>query len=626
MAALETNYIKSETAGGPVPVTEDHEHHPCGMQLQQQHPQQEHNDDFSESWPATTIENLDALASDLADNAFPISRLEPWRFWTLSLGVGLGLFLAMLDSSIVATCLLTIGHELGSLELINWVALAYTLAYLSCAVIFARIADIVGRRNAYLAAFVIFFGSSIGCGFAQSLHQLIALRATQGIGGSGLYSLSMIIWPELSPIHLKRHIASLAGVVIGMAGVLGPILGGVLTKYASWRWIFWINGPIGFVSMAIFAMTWPKEKYLPSIQRRPWSSLDIVGSVLLIAAAALVTFAFQNAGVNPNQWDHATFLAPLLAGIFSWVMLFLWQAIVERRWMHIMPAFPLVLLRNHVYASAALTALFMGFPFFAVIFSFPLRLQIVNGKSGLIAGVMLLPLLAGVSFGSVLTGIVNIKRNRLCETLVVASGLMVIGCGLESTLSDSAKLEAKALGFLPFVGLGLGLAASATTILASTEAPPSDHAASQGIIAQARVLGGSIGIAASSAILARQELSELGAVITTAVPADLTGSSPAAIALRETFNQAYTETMRVCAIVSAVALLLACGTFTRGRIPIMAMLQERLQQEAAQRAKLAVLNAKTSPAARVRSRHSTPQMISAAEMSMSETKEEATQI
>lgn len=155
--------------------------------------------------------------------------------------VGLGLFLAMLDSSIVATSLLTIGRELGSIELINWVALAYTLAYLSCAVIFARIADIVGRRNAYLAAFLIFFGFSIGCGFAKTLHQLIALRALQGIGGSGLYSLSMIIWPELSPIHMKRHIASLAGVVIGMAGVLGPILGGLLTNYVSWRWIFWIK-------------------------------------------------------------------------------------------------------------------------------------------------------------------------------------------------------------------------------------------------------------------------------------------------------------------------------------------------------------------------------------------------
>ncbi|CAK7227075.1 hypothetical protein SCUCBS95973_006418 [Sporothrix curviconia] len=577
----------------PAPDTEDESHQHL-HEKQQHHQHHQHHrqntaeDTAADSRPAIITDDVEAAAAapagDVAGNDFPISNLAPWRFWTLSLGVGLGLFLAMLDSSIVATSLLTIGRELGSIGLINWVALAYTLAYLSCAVIFARIADIVGRRNAYLAAFVIFFSFSIGCGFAKTLHQLIALRALQGIGGSGLYSLSMIIWPEVSPIHMKRHVASLAGVVIGMAGVLGPILGGLLTNYTSWRWIFWINGPIGFFSMAVFALTWPNEKYLPTIQRHPWSSLDIVGSVLLIAAAALVTFAFQNAGVNPDQWNQSIFLAPLLTGIFCWVALFTWQAIVEKHWTHIMPAFPLKLLRNHVYASATLTTLFLGFPFFAVIFTFPLRLQIVNGESGLMAGVMLLPLLAGVSFGSAITGFINMKQNRLFETLVVAGALMVIGCGLETTLSDSATLEAKALGFLPFIGLGLGLGAAATTILASTEAPPGDHAASQGVIAQARVLGGSIGIAASSAILARQEMSKLGTVITTDVPADLTGNSPAAILVRQVFTQAFTENMRICAIASAASMILACGTYTRGRRPILAVLEERVQQEASKQA------------------------------------------
>ncbi|KAL1893194.1 hypothetical protein Sste5346_006626 [Sporothrix stenoceras] len=578
MAAIETTSIESVSSIAPTPKLESEG--VFGSPVRQKGEQMTDN-----NHPTTTttddIEATAAAPTGASDNEFPISNLAPWRFWTLSLGVGLGLFLAMLDSSIVATSLLTIGRELGSIELINWVALAYTLAYLSCAVIFARIADIVGRRNAYLAAFVIFFSFSIGCGFAKTLHQLIALRALQGIGGSGLYSLSMIIWPELSPIHMKRHIASLAGVVIGMAGVLGPILGGLLTNYVSWRWIFWINGPIGFFSMAVFALTWPNEKYLPVIERHPWSSLDIVGSVLLIAAAALVTFAFQNAGVNPDQWNQAIFLAPLLTGIFCWAALFSWQAIVEKRYKHIMPAFPLKLLRKHVYASATLTTLFLGFPFFAVIFTFPLRLQIVNGKSGLMAGVMLLPLLAGVSFGSALTGFLNLKHNRLFETLVVAGGLMIIGCALETTLSDSATLEAKALGFLPFIGLGLGLGASATTILAATEAPPGDHAASQGIIAQARVLGGSIGIAASSAILARQEMAKLGTVITTDVPADLTGDSPAAILVRQVFTQAFTENMRICAIVSAAAMVIACGTYTRNRQPILAVLEERARQEAA---------------------------------------------
>lgn len=357
------------------------------------------------------------------------------------------------------------------------------------------------------------------------------------------------------------------------------------------------SGPVGFFSMAVFALTWPDEKYLPTIERHPWKSLDVVGSLLLIAAAALVTFAFQNAGVNPDQWSQAVFLAPLITGIFCWGALFAWQRYIEVHHLHIMPAFPLRLLRDHVYASATVATLFLGFPFFAVIFTFPLRLQIVNGKSGLMAGVMLLPLLAGVSLGSSLTGLVNVKHNHLFETLVIAGALMIVGCGLETTLSDSPTLEPKALGFLPFIGLGLGLGASATTILAATEAPPGEHAASQGIMAQVRVLGGSIGIAASSAILAQQEMAKLGMVITSDVPVDLTGDSPTAILVRQVFSQAFTETMRICAIVSAAAMVIACGTYTRNRRPILAVLEDRIRHDAEEQAEAEAAEAAVGAAA-----------------------------
>lgn len=147
----------------------------------------------------------------------------------------------MLDSSIVATSLLAIGEEFREVENINWVALAYSLAYLGCAVMFSRLTDVVGRRDAFLGAFFVFFAFSLGCGFAQSLNQLIAFRALQGVGGSGLYSITMIVWAELAPDHLKQYIAGLIGVVIAVAGVMGPVLGGILTHYASWRWVFWIK-------------------------------------------------------------------------------------------------------------------------------------------------------------------------------------------------------------------------------------------------------------------------------------------------------------------------------------------------------------------------------------------------
>jgi MFS family permease len=152
-----------------------------------------------------------------------------------------GLFLSLMDSTIVATALYTIGADLNSLGLINWVALAYTLSYLGCAVIFTRLADIYGRRNAYIAAFVIFLAFSLGCGFSTSLTTLLVCRTLQGIGGSGLYSLTFVILPEISPPKMFQAIGALAGAVVAMAGVLGPVLGGVITHYTTWKWIFLIK-------------------------------------------------------------------------------------------------------------------------------------------------------------------------------------------------------------------------------------------------------------------------------------------------------------------------------------------------------------------------------------------------
>jgi MFS family permease len=152
-----------------------------------------------------------------------------------------GLFLSFIDTSIVATALYSIGRDFNAVGTVNWVALAYTLAYVGCAVIFARLGDVFGRKNAYVAAFIVFLGASIGSGFSQSLNQLIAFRTLQGIGGAGLYSLAFVILPEICPPEMRKWIGGFAGAVIAMSGVLGPVLGGIITHYTTWRWVFWIK-------------------------------------------------------------------------------------------------------------------------------------------------------------------------------------------------------------------------------------------------------------------------------------------------------------------------------------------------------------------------------------------------
>ncbi|KLU85967.1 hypothetical protein MAPG_04986 [Magnaporthiopsis poae ATCC 64411] len=541
-----------------------------------------------------------------ADAALIDSDLPPVRFWLLSVGISLGLLMAMLDTSIIATSLLTIGQEFKSLDRVNWVVLSYTLAYLGCAVLFARVADVAGRRDAFLAAFVVFLAFSIGCGCAQSLEQLLVCRALQGVGGSGLYSLSMIIWPELAPNHLKQYIAALAGLVVAVAGVLGPVLGGILTQYASWRWVFWINGPIGIVSLAVFYLSWPKEHHLPSIEKRSWKDVDYVGSVLLVVAAVLVTFAFQSVSRNPHGWQDAGFIAPVAVGGTCWVLLFAWEWLLESRdgGDRIMAAFPLLLVRNHVYSATLLNTALMGFAFFVTLFAMPLRLQVVNGRESLMAGVLLLPMLAGVAIGSFAGGAISRDRNRICETLVAGSCLTVLGTALETTISDSQELDPRALGFLVFIGLGFGISASCSTMIGIVEAPVREHAPAQGITAQMRVFGGSLGIAASSVILAREVQRQLGGELTAGQLAAVETRGPAGIAaggdtsgqdmqrimalVRRAYADAFRHDMVLAAAVGAFAVVAALCTYRRGRVSLLEARRRHAQDELERRRHLRV--------------------------------------
>jgi len=236
------------------------------------------------------------------------------------------------------------------------------------------------------------------------------------------------------------------------------------------------SGPIGFVSMIIFYLSWPSAQQLPTIHRRRWCELDYPGSFLLVSAAVLVVFAFQNIGSGTNPWVRAIFLVPLIVGIVCWFVLFVWQALIEKSWPdRFAPAFPIRILRNRVYTGGVLNTLFLGFGYLMTIYAFPLRLQVVNGRGPMIAGVMLLPMLGSTAIGSVLAGVASSKRDLLFETLILSSSLMVLGFGLMSTLSDAYGVEAKSLGFVVFIGFGFGMSATASTILAATESSIRDH-------------------------------------------------------------------------------------------------------------------------------------------------------
>lgn len=229
--------------------------------------------------------------------------------------------------------------------------------------------------------------------------------------------------------------------------------------------------------MVFFRIAWPKAEHLSNLEQRSWKDLDFLGSFLVIAAAVLVTFAFQNAGAHSsgNPWAKAIFIAPFVVGVFCWIGLAAWQGFLAKRSPRKMAALPPSLLRNHVFAAAALNTIFLGFPFLASLYTMPIRLQVVNGKSPIMAGVILLPMVGATGFGSVISGFISRKENRMAETIIVGTVLVTLGLALETTVSDSAELDAKFLGFMVFIGLGYGLCTATATMFTASESSIAEH-------------------------------------------------------------------------------------------------------------------------------------------------------
>ncbi|MCJ1247064.1 hypothetical protein MMC30_004275 [Trapelia coarctata] len=497
-------------------------------------------------------------------------RMPTWRLVLLCISLCFGLFLSLLDTSIVATALYTIGKEMDCLQSVTWVALSYTLSYVGCTVIFARLGDVLGRRNAYLAAGIVFLGFSIGCGFCRSLWQLIVCRALQGVGGSGLYSLTLIILPEISPLRKRKFIGTLAGLVIAISGVLGPVLGGLITRYTTWRWIFWINAPIGIMPLILFCIAWPKVNQMRHAHRRPIRELDVIGGFLLIAASVLFVFAFQQGGIDTNAWDTAIFIMPLVISGMAWTAFFVWEVYISRHFKNDTYAlmFPLRLMKKRIYIAGVISTLLIGFPYYIVIYSLPLYFQVVYGKDPLGAGLALLPLLGSSAVSTMLGGLISGKKDHTFATLLTGNCLMTIGCGLLSTLSTDLHHEARAYAFQIFIGLGFGLTVSTVSLLATVESERKDHAVAQGIVAQVRVLGGSIGIAVSTAILNMSQRAQLTGVLTNSELATLAAPTVTLtleqmLAFRNTSAAAFTETLRVCIAVAGLGALFTLGTWSR---------------------------------------------------------------
>ncbi|PVH79385.1 MFS general substrate transporter [Cadophora sp. DSE1049] len=471
--------------------------------------------------------NIDTEAQKISESPLPGSEeqlkavqnheLPSWRLACVIGSLSVGLYMSLMDMTIAASVLFTISTDFGNFREANWILLGYSSAYVGCAVVFTRTADVFGRKASVLVAFAVFTGFSLGAGWSQTLGQMILFRCLQGAGGSGLYTLCMVILPEISPMHLVPFVSGLIGIVVAVAGISGPVLGGLFSTYTTWRWSFWLNAPIGIPAMLLLFIVWPEEKYAVSVSNRPkLKNLDFLGAFLMISGSVSLIVGLQQAGSRIWTWHNPGTITLLTIGGASWVCMFIWQYILfsSKRMSKMHPQFPFALLKHRVMGFTLLAAFLSGFIFTTSIITIPMRGQIVNILNAVDASVRLIPMLVCSALGSFIGGYASYRRNNTFWTLNASACFMILGSGLMSSLEISLNTQKKQWGFECLLGLGIGLTLSTTTIITSLNTQFAHHAVAQGILSQIRVFGGTLGVAISTIILNNKIAKDLAGVVT----------------------------------------------------------------------------------------------------------------
>ncbi|MEU9432259.1 MFS transporter [Streptomyces sp. NPDC048252] len=393
----------------------------------------------------------------------------------------LGMLLAALDQTIVSTALPTIVSELGGMEHLSWVVTAYLLASTAATPLWGKLGDQYGRKRLFQTAIVIFLIGSALCGMAQNMPQLIAFRALQGLGGGGLMVLSMAIVGDLVPPRDRGRYQGLFGAVFGATSVLGPLLGGVFTEHLSWRWVFYVNLPVGVVALAVIA----------TVLRIPRKStkhvIDYLGTFLIAAVATCLVLV---ASLGGTTWDWAS---PQIVGLaVLGVLLAVAFVAVERRAAE--PVLPLKLFRIRTFTLSAVISFIVGFAMFGAMTYLPTFLQVVQGVSPTLSGVHMLPMVAGLLLASTASGQIVSRTGRWKVFPVAGTGVTTLGLLLLHRLDEHSSTGVMSACFFVF-GLGLGLVMQVLVLIVQNAVGYEDLGVATSGATFFRSIGASFGVA-----------------------------------------------------------------------------------------------------------------------------------
>ena len=366
-------------------------------------------------------------------------------------GLLFSILMASMDNTIVVTAMGTIVGDLGGLENFVWVVSAYMVAEMAGMPIFGKLSDMYGRKRFFIFGLIVFMVGSALCGTADSIVQLGIYRAIQGIGGGALVPIAFTIIFDIFPPEKRGKMGGLFGAVFGLSSIFGPLLGAYITDYISWHWVFYINLPLGILSLILIVLFY-KESPVHQKQKIDW-----LGAITLIGAVVCLMFALELGG-QKYDWD-SYFILSLFAGftILSIVFLYVETKVEE-------PIISFNMFKNRLFTGSTIVALFYGAAFMSATVYIPIFIQGVYGGTATNSGLLLLPMMFGsvvtAQVGGFLTSKMNYRNIMIISAVIMISGLIL----LSSLTPETSRVLLTV--YMIIIGFGVGFSFSVLSMAA----------------------------------------------------------------------------------------------------------------------------------------------------------------